>query len=518
MVTKNFEVGDLVWAKMKNFPPWPGQIAEPPATAKPRKGSHYVYFLGSKNYAWMKDETINHHALRLIPPESKKKTALLQTAIDEIIELSKDRPFKVDEIIDDDASLEVSPKKKSPKKGKLEDSKSSPESKISRKRPSFDKLSKSPKVRVIDGENSKDHSLRDMGSFPRIGPSSMSDDDDTSSTSRPTATGVNSRVKNASDSSPDDDESLDSYKKFVPPTSKKIGFLGLGTMGHNIAKHLITSGHYVTVWNRTPGKCLDLIKAGAISSETPAEVVKASDITFCCVSDALAVRSLLFGPTGVLTGLTDSNDAESGESSEKGYVEMTSMDFETSREISEAVELRGGRYLEASLIGSKNYAMEGNLLILASGNAELFQECNTCFHAMSETVYFVSTEVGQSLKYSLALKSLMGTTFAAMAECLVLSERTKISQVDFLRLLTLKGFSCPEVLDKAKSIIEHKFSTPPCTALRHQQNDLALIHTMSNQFSQPMPVTSAANELYIHAKLLGYGDHDVAAVYYGAKY
>ncbi|GBN47823.1 Putative oxidoreductase GLYR1 [Araneus ventricosus] len=539
MLAKDFEVGDLVWAKMKNFPPWPGQIVDPPANAKPRKGSHYVFFLGSKNYAWMKDETINHHAEHLIPPTSKKKTALLQSAIVEIIELSKDRPFKVDRNVEstDGPLFEVSPKTKSPKEDKLKDNKRSPKSKISRKRLSSSKLgkrsleySKSPKVRRFDEESSsRDLDINSPSKSPKVrrfDEESSSRDLDINSPHLTIISSYDDDIALAprygerlSDSHRDANKSSDLMRilKHVPPTSKKIGFLGLGNMGQGIAKNLLGSGHDVTVWNRTPGKCLELIKAGAVSSENPAEVVKASDIIFCCVSDPYAVKSLVFGHNGVLKGLEDSIQTEGREKVYKGYVEMTSIDFETSIEISEAIEIKGGRYLEASLVGSKAHAEEGNLLILASGNRELFGDCKTCFHAISNVAYYLSSDVGQSSKFSLVISALMGTTFAAMAEALALAERTKVSPYDFLKILELKGFSCPEVIDRAKAIIAHKFGALN-TALKHQQKDMDLTLLMSNQFPQPMPVTTAANELYKHAKLLGYGDHDITSVFYGAKY
>ncbi|CAL1279523.1 unnamed protein product [Larinioides sclopetarius] len=515
MLAKDFEVGDLVWAKMKNFPPWPAQIVDPPANAKPRKGFHYVFFFGSKNYAWMKDETIYHHAEHLIPPTSKKKTALFQSAIDEILELSKNRPFKVDRIIEstDGPLFEVSPKMKSPKKDKLKDSKRSPKGKVGRKRLSSGKLdehsleySKSPKVRRFDEESSS----RELDVNSQHLSIISNYDGDIALTPKYGETLSDSHLDaNKSD--------LMRILKHVPPTSKKIGFLGLGNMGQGIAKNLLGSGHDVTVWNRTPGKCLELIKAGAISSENPAEVVKASDIIFCCVSDPYAVKSLVFGRNGVLKGLEDSIQMEGGEKIYKGYVELTSIDFETSIEISEAIEIKGGRYLEASLVGSKVHAEEGNLLILASGNRELFGDCKTCFHAISNVAYYLSSDVGQSSKFSLVISALMGTTFAAMAEALALAERTKVSSYDFLKILELKGFSCPEVIDRAKAIVAHKFGALN-TPLKHQQKDMDLTLLMSNQFPQPMPVTTAANELYKHAKLLGYGDHDITAVFYGAKY
>ena len=66
------------------------------------------------------------------------------------------------------------------------------------------------------------------------------------------------------------------------------------------------------------------------------------------------------------------------------------------------------------------------------------------------------------------------------------------------------------------AIIEGGFQTQ--MALKHMQKDLKLSLTMSDQLEQPLPLTAAANEVFKHAKRVGYGDHDVSAVYIRARF
>ncbi|GFU05756.1 hypothetical protein TNCV_1642981 [Trichonephila clavipes] len=90
-----FEVGDLVWVKKTNYPLWPAKISQPPKEKKKRKKS-YVCFLGSEACDWVANKKIQHHAEHFIPPNYEKTLFLLKHAIDEIILLSKDKPFKED--------------------------------------------------------------------------------------------------------------------------------------------------------------------------------------------------------------------------------------------------------------------------------------------------------------------------------------------------------------------------------------------------------------------------------------
>ena len=67
----------------------------------------------------------------------------------------------------------------------------------------------------------------------------------------------------------------------------------------------------------------------------------------------------------------------------QGYVEMTGIDSETSQDIAEAISLKGGRYLEAQIQGSKNQAQDGTLVILVAGDRSLFDDCQSCFQVIN---------------------------------------------------------------------------------------------------------------------------------------
>lgn len=120
---------------------------------------------------------------------------------------------------------------------------------------------------------------------------------------------------------------------------------------------------------------------------------------------------MVFGNCGVLS----SSSMVDG----KGYVEMTSIDAETSQDIATSIIQKGGRYLEAQIQGSKNQAEEGTLIILAAGEQSLFEECQTCFEAMGKNSFYLG-DVGNASKMNLILQMLAGVSVAAVAEALSL--------------------------------------------------------------------------------------------------
>ncbi|KAH9373378.1 hypothetical protein HPB48_018431 [Haemaphysalis longicornis] len=241
------------------------------------------------------------------------------------------------------------------------------------------------------------------------------------------------------------------------------------------AERLEVASHEVLI-------CRDFVKAGALKGLTPADVVQDCDITFCCVSNSLAAKEMVFGNCGVLQGISDN----------KGYVEMTSIDPETSQDISEAILLRGGRYLEAPVSGSKKPAEEGTLIILAAGNRSLFNDCASCFEAIGRHAFYLG-EVGNGCKMSLILSMLLGTTLAGLAEAMALCDRAELSQKDLLEILELGDLNSQLVSQKGQAIIEGTFATS--MPLQHLQKDLCLAISIGDQLEQPLPVTAAANEV-----------------------
>ena len=174
-------------------------------------------------------------------------------------------------------------------------------------------------------------------------------------------------------------------EKNIEPSRLNFGFLGLGIMGSGIVKNLLNSGHSVTVWNRTAEKRDEFVKAGAREALTPGDVVAESDITFSCISDPQAVKDMVFGNCGVLSEINTT----------KGYIEMTGIDADTSQDIAEAISLKGGRYLEAQVQGSKDQSQDGSLVILVAGDKSLFDDAQSCFQAMGKCSYHLG-EVGNA--------------------------------------------------------------------------------------------------------------------------
>ncbi len=280
---------------------------------------------------------------------------------------------------------------------------------------------------------------------------------------------------------------------------KKYGFLGLGIMGQAMAANLIKAGLEVSVWNRSAEKCEPLIKHGARHGASPAEVVANSDITFAMVSDPAAARELCFGAQGVLEGITQG----------KAYIDVSTVDPQTTVEIGLAINKKGGRFLEAPVSGSKKPAEDGTLVFLCAGDDSLYHEAMPALEVMGKiTFYFGEAALGAKMK--LVINMIMGTMMTAFGEGLSLGEKAGLNMSDIITVLDQGVISNQMFRLKGPMMAEGRF--PTAFPLKHMQKDMRLALLMGDENGQSLFTAGAANASYIKARNKGCDDDDFSAV------
>ncbi|KAK3025821.1 hypothetical protein RJ639_041269 [Escallonia herrerae] len=280
----------------------------------------------------------------------------------------------------------------------------------------------------------------------------------------------------------------------------EVGFLGLGIMGKAMAMNLLRHGFKVTVWNRTLSRCDELVEHGASVGETPAAVIKKCKYTIAILSDPAAALSVVFDKDGILEEIC----------SGKGYIDMSTVDADTSSKISEAIASKGGYFLEAPVSGSKKPAEDGQLVILAAGEKALYEEALPAFDVLGKKSFFLG-KVGNGAKMKLVVNMIMGSMVNAFSEGLVLADKSGLNPQTLLDVLDLGGIANPMFRMKGPTMIQNNYS--PAFPLKHQQKDMRLALALGDENAVSMPVAAAANEAFKKARSVGLGDLDFSAVY-----
>lgn len=570
-MASNFSIGDLVWAKMKGFPPWPGLITEPTdelkkASSKPRPGHHCIFFFGTRNYSWIEVDKLKSY--EDFKEEGKKyaKSASFIAATREIEEYKKgdktianpqqDDPF--DKLIRSPTGPQKKAKRSDGNKkktsisedeissgpAKAEDESSSDESSsgnLSKK-----KTSKSPrKSKGI----SKDDKIQKVEESPRRLSLPKSEKKETSRKRSSTASNTDARVKRRPNSVTVPDTTT------YPDSQNGDGRLSPNLLP-NFRKYSLPRTPTIRRPETPP------LNIDHISETLKKKDIKPSDLKFGFIGLGIMgsgiVKNLMnsghkvvvwnrspekcddFAKSGAEVAMTPGDVVSSADityccvsdiqvakelvfgncgvlyemTPNKAYVEMSGIDAESSHDIAEAIYSRGGRYLEVRFQGSRKEAEEGSLVILAAGDRSVYNECESCFNACSNHSIFLG-EVGTASKMNLIVQLMVGVTLAGIAEGLALADRCGLSQSDLMEILKLSSLNCSLIMEKCKAVNESNYTKN--LSLAHLQKDVKLALNLGDQHEQRLTLTATANELYIHTKRLGYRDHDSAAIFLGAK-
>ena len=279
-----------------------------------------------------------------------------------------------------------------------------------------------------------------------------------------------------------------------------IGFVGLGIMGGAMAANLLKGGFKVTVWNRSPEKCTSLVALGATVADSPRAVAQSADLVIAMMADPAAVLSVRDGSNGIISGMAAG----------KGYVDMSTVDADTSIESARLARQRGALFLEAPVAGSKKPAEDGTLTIMAAGDRELFDSSLPAFEKMGKKFLFLG-ESGSAARMKLAVNLVMGGMLTALCEGISLVSGSGLDSAQLLEVLDSGALAAPMFRMKGPLISANK-EFPTAFPLKHMQKDLRLALQLAEDVGQPLFITSTVNELYKAALAMGLGDCDSAAV------
>ena len=193
---------------------------------------------------------------------------------------------------------------------------------------------------------------------------------------------------------------------------KKIAYLGMGTMGRGMAANLLKAGHQMTVWNRSPERCADLVARGAVQAATPAEAAAGADLVMYCLSDDAAVEDLVWGAGDLVSAIQPGQIV----------VDMTTLHPSVSLKEAAAYTAKSARFLDAPVFGSKNEAAGGGLWIVVGGDKALYEEVKPILEVLSETTHYMG-ENGKGTSMKLVGNLVVAAQIEALGEAMVLATK-----------------------------------------------------------------------------------------------
>lgn len=266
---------------------------------------------------------------------------------------------------------------------------------------------------------------------------------------------------------------------------KRVGIVGLGDMGIGMAKNILAAGFDLTGFDLRAER-LDMLTALGGKAVPNVKAVGAdSDVVFVMVLNGKQALDVIAADTGLLQSLKPGSTI---------IVSATIKPSEMS-DIAEAIAGTGVNVIDSPVSGGKSGAENGTLTMMVSAKNDVYESHLDILQAVGERIFHVGEEpgIGQTVKAS--LQALIGASFAAIFESLVLGSKAGVSGKILYEVFGASGVSSPLFRNCAKLILDREFVNTG-SHIGTMYKDLGITMSLAKEMGVAMFTTSAAHELF----------------------
>jgi 3-hydroxyisobutyrate dehydrogenase-like beta-hydroxyacid dehydrogenase len=285
-------------------------------------------------------------------------------------------------------------------------------------------------------------------------------------------------------------------------SDSQIGFIGLGNMGKPMARHLMSSGARLTLFNRSKKVLEELAGEGAEVASNPREVTErvGDGLIFLSLPNAGSVTEVVEGEDGLLEGLSPGSKV----------IDMGSTAVEPTRAWHEKALGMDSDWIDAPVSGGQKGAREANLTIMAGGLEESVEALRPVLGVLGTTItYMGPSGAGQCAK--LANQVIVASTIASLSEAFLLCRENGVD-LKAARTALLGGFAQSKILDQhGLRMIEEDFE-PGGTAI-NQLKDLVEASKVATADGLNLPMLETNKKLWERMLEDGLGELDHSGLY-----
>ena len=269
-----------------------------------------------------------------------------------------------------------------------------------------------------------------------------------------------------------------------PITSEKnkLGFLGVGYMGRPIVQRLLESGFKVAAYDRDRNKAEELIRYGGTVAESVAQLSSTCDVLLSCLPSDEAVLEVYKGPNGAFANAL------------RGalVIDMSTVNPETSLELSKLGSERGVDVLDVTISGSTPAAEQGALILFGGGDQGSFSAAGSIFRVIARKHFYLGPS-GSGAIMKLVVNALLGIGMQAIAEAVAFGEKSGLDRNRLLEVLSQTAVVAPAHVGKLQRAMKNDYS--PQFPLRLMHKDFGLMLSHAAEAGADMPATRAAFEV-----------------------
>ena len=266
---------------------------------------------------------------------------------------------------------------------------------------------------------------------------------------------------------------------------KKVGFVGLGDMGIGMAKNLLKNGFELSGYDVMEERMQAFAHLGGKPASNCREVAENSDTVFVMVLNGQQVKDVILGNLCLMEGL------------KRGATIIITATIHPSemRELVKPLSEKGINLIDTPVSGGKSGADNGTLTMMAAAKKKVFDDCKSILEAVGQNIFHVGEEIGIGQTVKASLQALIGASFTAIFESLVLGVKAGVDAETLYEVFGSSGVSSPLFKNCAKLIMDREFIGTG-SHIGTMYKDLGISMNMAKENGVVMFTASAAFELF----------------------
>lgn len=279
-----------------------------------------------------------------------------------------------------------------------------------------------------------------------------------------------------------------------------VGVIGLGAMGMGVARSLVRAGFEVHACDLRPEALASIAADGATPHASPAALAAQVSALVILVVNADQTESVLFGPDGAAAKLKPGSVVIASSTVPPHYAE----------ELGQRLAAMGLKHLDAPVSGGAAKAASGEMTIMASGAPDTFAAVEDVLAAIAAKVYRLGDTPGMGSKVKMINQLLAGVHIAAATEAMALGIRAGIDPKALYEVISNSAGSSWMFQNRVPHILAGDYT--PLSAVNIFVKDLGIVLDSGRKLTFPLPLTSAAHQMYLATSAAGLGGEDDSSV------
>ena len=280
--------------------------------------------------------------------------------------------------------------------------------------------------------------------------------------------------------------------------TQRVGFIGVGLMGHGLAKNIAQAGYPLTFLEHTGNQPVeDLLALGATSCKQVVDIAKNNDVIILCVTGSEQVEEITLGNKALVGGLGRG----------KVVIDCSTIEPHVTHKVAKEIRRTGAEFVDAPLTRTPKEAEQGRANVMVGGDVSIVDQVHPILETFAENVYHAGP-VGAGITLKLLHNFISLGNCVLLAEAVVSAKKSDVDINTFIEVLTTGGGDSTALKRLTPYILEgdvgsFKFS------IANSAKDTTYYKSLADHLGVPSVAAGAVQQIFNRFRSAGYGDQPV---------